>query len=291
MTWLPGKLFHKAVTLLAVVILLFMSGCLTSPAFEGRSDQPVIVLFAPGSPLPAAGHIYAEIGAQCHARFPGCEIRWAFSELAVVSALGSQGLACQTPRETAKSVAAGSHSSLAWQSLHWLPGEDLAAIAAVNFGEMAVTGGAPLLSSDRDYYAVMEALEPLIRPNQPNVLVCHGDGRRGGDNRELLTLAEMLTARHPNLLVAFRNGAPGAATALARARALARQSGAVHFIPFMLVPDSFLNDEVMGDGPHSWKNQVGAARTTCAEPLGRNPRILAIYFQHLEQAVHNLLEE
>lgn len=281
----------KTVAAMALLAMVFTGGCLTPPAFEGLPSQPVIVLAAPGSPLPTARQIYAEIGARCHARFPGCEIRWAFSDETVVAALRSQNLACQTPRETAKTLTAGSHSALAWQSLHLLPGEGLAAIAAVDFDEMAVTGGAPLLNSDRDYYTVMEALDPLIRPNQPNVLVCHGDGRRGGDNRELLALADMLTARHPNLMVAFRNGAPGAAAALVRARAMARPSGAVHFIPFMLVPDAFLIQEVMGDAPNSWKNQVGAARVTCAEPLGRNPRILAIYLQHLEQAIHNLLEE
>ena len=291
MTWRHGKIWVKGVAAIALVAVVFTGGCLTSPAFEGLPKQPVIVLAAPGSPLPAARQIYAEIGAQCHARFPDCEIRWAFSDETVVSALCDQGLICQTPRETAKTLTAGSHSALAWQSLHLLPGEGLAAIAAVDFGEMAVTGGAPLLNSDRDYYTVMEALEPLIRPNQPNVLVCHGDSRRGGDNREFLALADMLTARHPNLIVAFRNGAPGAAGPLAQARILARQSGAVHFIPFMLVPDEFLVRDVMGDGPNSWKNQVGAARVTCAEPLGRNPRILAIYLQHLEQAIHNLLEE
>lgn len=279
------------VAALACVVALLAGGCLTPPAFEGLPDQPVIVLAAPGSRLPGARQIYAEIGAQCHARFPGSEIRWAFSDEQVVNALCRQNLLCQTPRETAKTLIAGSHPALAWQSLHLLPGEGLFAIAAVDFGDLAVTGGAPLLNSNRDYYTVMEALEPLLRPNQPNVLVCHGDKRRGANNQELLALAGMLAARHPNLIVAFQYGAPGAAVPLARARVLARQSGAVHFIPFMLVPDAFLVHDVMGDAPNSWKNQVGAARVTCSEPLGRNPRILAIYFQHLEQALHSLAEE
>ena len=129
------------VAVLAVIVVVFTGGCLTPPAFEGLPDQPVIVLTAPGSPLPAARQIYAEIGARCHARFPGCEIRWAFSDETVVDALGRQGLACQTPRETAKTLTAGSHSSLVWQSLHLLTGEGLTTIAAVNFEEMAVTGG------------------------------------------------------------------------------------------------------------------------------------------------------
>jgi len=290
MPWPPGKILAKMAAGFAATVLVFAGGCLTPPAFEGLPDRPVIVLAAPGSPLPAARQIYASLGAQFHARFPGDEIRWAFIDENVVRALRGQGLVCQTPRETAKTLTAGSHSAVAWQSLQLLPGEGLAAIAAVDFGDLAVTGGAPLLNSDRDYYTVMDALEPLIRPNQPNVLVCHGNRNRGGSNREFLALANLLTARHPNLIVAFRHGAPGATVALARARVLARQAGTVHFIPFMLVPDDFLVREVMGDTPDSWKNQVGAARVTCAEPLGSNPRILAIYLQHLEQAIQNLEE-
>ena len=283
---------QKVTALAAVLLAVVTGGCLAPPAFEGTAgtDQPVIVLSAAGDPSPAAHEAYAGIGRRCHARFPANDIRWAFASEEAVTELNRQGLPCQTPRETAKTLAAKGYKAVAWQSLYVMPGEGMSLLAALGFSEMAVTGGAALLDSDRDYYRVIEAIAPHIVPGIPNLLVFHGETGRGGTNREIVILAEMLKKLHPEVIVASWAGRPGADAPLALARQRARQAGAVHILPMMIAPHRVFNEDVLGDRPTSWKNRLGAVRVTCAPPLGGDPRIQAIYLQHLEEALHNLEE-
>ena len=252
-----------------------------------RSGKPAIVLVAFGTSVPRARQVFDHIDEQARLRYPGYQIRWAFTSKIIMAKLKAQGIVTQSVAEVVAELRASGVTSVVFQSLHVVPGEEYRSVQQVDTSGLQVAYGAALISSDSDIAAVIEALRPQINPAQPTVLVAHGNNRHARFNEWILTLAERIEGQFPNLVVASVEGQPGTEP-LAKARALSAASGSVRFLPLMVVAGDHIMNDVMGDEPDSWKSQVAAAHSECSASLGWNDAILAIYFDHLDQAMTSL---
>ncbi len=259
----------------------------SASAAPAESGKPAIVLVAFGTSVPGARQVFAHIDEQARLRYPGYQIRWAFTSKIIMAKLKAQGIVTQSVAEVVAELRASGVTSVVFQSLHVVPGEEYRSVQQVDTSGLQVAYGAALISSDRDIAAVIEALRPQINPAQPTVLVAHGNNRHARFNEWILALAERIEGQFPNLVVASVEGQPGTEP-LAKARALSAASGSVRFLPLMVVAGDHIMNDVMGDEPDSWKNQVAAAHSECSASLGWNDAILAIYFDHLDQAMASL---
>jgi sirohydrochlorin cobaltochelatase len=145
------------------------------------------------------------------------------------------------------------------------------------------------MASDADVKAVLDAIEPEIRPGGvPTVLACHGNASFAAYNDRIMAMARMAEERWPSVVVASVEGDHPGLAPLARAREMAARAGSAHFVPMLLVAGGHVMKDVMGAGPESWKSRVGAAESTCAKALGQNDRVLDVYFNHLDAALASL---
>lgn len=248
---------------------------------------PEIILVGFGASSEKARCVYAAIERQVREWRPELPLRWAFTSGRIAARLREEGVVLPTLVETVDELERSSVETAVFQPLLTVPGQEYAKLV-----DLAGTGrrwrvGAPLLDSNRSLSEVVEAVAPALRRDCVNVVVCHGNRRHAAYNTLLLELAAAMESRWTNVVVASVEGSPGEAP-LGLAREMARQCGAVHFVPFMLVAGEHVLHDVMGDHAGSWRNRVDAACATCAPPLGANPAVVRLYLRRLEAAIEEV---
>jgi sirohydrochlorin cobaltochelatase len=256
----------------------------TSPEDSDAIERPAIVLVAFGTSNPEARKVFDHIDAAARRRYPKHDIHWAFTSDFILKKLKRQGIEVKSLHEVVDDLKHAGHTSAVFQSLHVAPGQEHEEIRKVDTSGLRIAIGSALLTDDDDIEAVIAALAGEIKKDAANVVVCHGNRRHPEFNRQLVALAETIEARYGNVVVCSINGQPGT-DKLAKARREAAHSGSVHFIPMMVVAGVHVAEDVLGDNDDSWRNVVGAAKTTCAKPLGYRNKVLAVYFQHLDEAL------
>jgi sirohydrochlorin cobaltochelatase len=273
------------------LLQVFLTGCVAGQK-EASMDQkpPAIVLIAFGTTSDKGREVFDVILQAARERYPNHDIRLAFTSRIVVERLRQRGIEVANLQETLADLQAQGHRRAVLQSLMIVPGQKNAEIAAVPTGDLLVTYGRPLLAGPEDVDAVVAAVAADVTADRPTVFVTHGNGHYVQYNRALLDFAEAVERRFAGAVTCSVEGQPGLAK-LDLAREQSKQAGAVHFVPMMLVAGDHIENDVLGDEPHSWKNLVGAPEASCAKPLGYNPAILEIFFRHLDNAMANLQAE
>jgi sirohydrochlorin cobaltochelatase len=253
-------------------------------------QPPAIVLVAFGTTSDKGREVFDVILQAARKRYPQQDIYLAFTSKIVVKRLRERGIKVADLPETLAELQARGHHRAVLQSLMIVPGQTNAEIEQVPTGDLQVAYGQPLLAGPEDIAAVVEAVASDIAVDRPTVFVTHGNGQHGRYNRALLDFAAAIESRFANTVACSVEGEPGLAK-LALAREQSKASGAVHFVPLMLVAGDHIENDVLGDDPDSWKNRVGAPEASCAQPLGYNPAILEIFFRHLDTAMATLQPE
>jgi sirohydrochlorin cobaltochelatase len=255
-----------------------------SKIYTKVNDSPVVVLTAFGSTVPGTTTSFDFIEQSARARFRGYEIRWAFTSRTVVRKLKERGVERHGFEEVIANLRTEGCKSVAIQSLHIVPGQEYTAVAEADFKGMEVSVGKALMSSDEDIRRVIKAIEPDIKSGIPNIIVCHGN-RDEKYNVQYKTFAKEIQGAHSNVVVSSFEGQLGAEGLKRAAKMTAAAERQAHFVSLLLVAGDHIDNDVMGDGPDSWKNIIGAKNATVSRPLGENEQILAIFWDHLETAI------
>ena len=278
---------------LMVLIMSSIFGAHATARYPEQADatgRPAIVLVAFGTSNAEARKVFDHIDAAAMKRYPKHDIRWAFTSQFILKKLTKQGISVKGLDEVVNDLRRDGHTSAVFQSLHVAPGQEYEEIRQVDTSGPRIAVGRALLADDDDIAAVVAAIGDEIKKDTTNVVACHGNRRYPEFNRQLVALAETIEAQHDRVVVCSINGQPGTEK-LAQARREAAKSGRVHFIPMMVVAGVHVTEDVLGDEANSWKNVVGAKETTCAKPLGFNDKVLAVYFQHLDEALAKLKKQ
>lgn len=282
----------QEIVLLGVVLGL----CLTARvALAG--DKPAIVLAAFGTST-AAFETYKHLEAKVKERFPGYEVRWAFTSRKVRQKVaGEQGRELKDLPRTLEELKYEGITRVAVQSFHLVPGKEWE-VKIIRESRavpgMKVVIGKPLMSSRKDKARVVEALGktfPQDLKETAVVLAGHGSPSSQGE-AAYLALEQALRSRYPgrNVFFGVVEGKPTRDAALDAAK----RSGAssVVFMPFLLVAGDHVDKDILGDGPDSWKSRLLKDRplqvTGLRKGLGYNDEIVAIYLDHLDEALKSL---
>ena len=258
--------------------------------------KPAIVLAAFGTTTNAFP-TYQNIEDQVKERFPGYEIRWAFtSKMVRHKVREEQHKELKSLPEVLQDLKAAGFTKIAVQSFLLTPGKEWEEVVRQSreVPGLTVALGKPLLSNDADMAEAIKALSqkfPADLKKNAVVLVGHGspDPKAQAANS---SFAQLLRRRYPENvffgLVEFQK--PGKEEVLQEVK----KSGvtSVVFIPFLLVAGDHVQHDILGSGPESWKSELlkmGNYRVEgITQGLGYDKEIVNIYLDHLAQALKGL---
>ncbi len=273
-------MLNRMFCIAAVIVVMSVSGARS----QETNARPVVVLTAFGSTVPSTQKTFDFVDSSARERFKGCDIRWAFTSSIVIRKLKENGIVRHNLDEVIADLHGKECSSVSVQSLHIVPGQEYTDIAGVDFKGLKTSVGRALMSSSNDITRVISAIAPDIKPGLPNVIVCHGNSDERY-NVQIKAFAQEVQGTYSNVVVVSVEGELGVEGLKRAARMVATAGGQAHFIPLMLVAGDHIDNDVMGEGPESWKNVIGAKNATMSRPLGENEQILAIFWDHLETAI------
>ena len=279
--------------LLLLISVISAPGALNAAA----TTKPAIVLAAFGTTT-AAFDTYNHVEQQVKARFPGYEIRWAFTSHKVRHKVAQEkGRQLNDLPTTLRDLKAAGFNRVAIQSLHLVPGEEWDKKIVQESGKipgLKVALGKPLLSSKQDQEQVLNALArtfPKDLTTTAVVLVAHGSPSPEGA-AAYLAFNRRLRSRYPSQNVFFGTveGKPAKEETLEAVKQ--SKATAVVLMPFLFVAGEHVANDILGDSPESWKSGLLKQKAYRIEGitkgLGYQEGIIAIYLDHLDQALKSL---
>jgi sirohydrochlorin cobaltochelatase len=284
---------NRWLSLLLLIAVLSVPGALSAAS----TAKPAIVLAAFGTST-TAFDTYGHFERKVKERFPGYEIRWAFTSHRVRHKLAQeQGQQLNDLPTTLRALKAAGFTRVAIQSLHVVPGEEWdKKIVQVSreIPGLKVALGKPLLNSKQDQEQVLNALSqtfPKDLTATAVVLVAHGSPSPEGA-ATYVAFSQLLRARYPhqNVFLGTVQGEPTKEETLDAVKQSA--STGVVLMPFMFVAGEHTAYDILGDHPESWKSGLLKQKAYRIEGitrgLGYQEGIIAIYLDHLAQALKSL---
>ncbi|MGA9754277.1 MAG: sirohydrochlorin cobaltochelatase [Desulfobaccales bacterium] len=259
--------------------------------------KPAIVLAAFGTTTNAFP-TYDKIDNQVKERFPGYEIRWAFTSKKVRHKVKEeQHKELKSLPEVLQDLKNEGYTKIAIQSFHLAPGKEWEGVVKQSreVPGLTVAVGKPLLSSNADEMRVLEVLSKEFPPDLKKtavVLVGHGSPDPKAQ-ATYASFAKLLRSRYPDGkvffgLVEFQK--PGKEEVLEEVK----RSGAtsVVLMPFLLVAGDHVQNDILGSGPDSWKSELLKMGHYQVEGirrgLGDQKEIVNIYLDHLARVLESL---
>ncbi len=280
--------------LLVTIFLL----CLASASMAGHKERPPrkgILLVAFGSTVPEARAGLVHVETRAKTRFPGLEIRWAYSSRIVREKLAREGLVFDSPAMALARMMDDGFTHVAVQSLQTIPGEEFHALqktvqafSGLPKGMDSVTLGLPLLAEPADVEACAKAILSTVpaerKPGEAVIFMGHGTHHPA--NIYYPGLQYSLDRLDPLILVGTVEGTPSLDDVR---RVLARHKvSKVYLQPFMAVSGDHAVNDMAGDEEDSWKSVLTKEGLTCVPILrgtAENPVFVEIWLNHLQAAL------
>lgn len=266
-------------------------------------DKPVapkkgILLVAFGTTVPEARTALDHFEKAAAARFPGLEIRWAYSSRQVRSTLAENGVQTDSPATALARMMDEGFTDVAVQSLHTIPGEEFngllktaQAFSGMPKGMRAVAVGLPLLSHPEDMEscarAILASLPAERKKNEAVILLGHGTHHPA--NIYYPGLQHYLSRLDPLVLVGTVEGAPSLDDV--RSALKERKVSRAYLQPFMAVAGDHAVNDMAGDEEDSWKMVLRADGVTCVPVMkgtAEYPAFVNIWLDHLQDALKQL---
>ena len=282
-------------------VLVFFLLALCGPAMAGHKERPPkkgILLVAFGTTVPEAHVALDNIDALAKARFPGLDVRWAYSSRIVREKLSAQGQSFDSPAMALARMMDDGFTHVAVQSLHTIPGEEFhnlqktaQAFSGLPKGMDVVTLGLPLLSEPKDMErcarAILSSLPPERKPGEAVILMGHGTHHPA--NIYYAGLQYTLSRLDPLILVGTVEGTPSLDDV--RGTLKDHKVKKAWLVPLMAVSGDHAMNDMAGDEKDSWKSVLAADGVTCVPVLrgtAENQAFVTIWLDHLQSALNRL---
>lgn len=226
--------------------------------------------------------------------FPGIEVRRAFTSRRIIRKLKERdGLVIDNPEEALLRAAEDGIRDLAVQPTHMMDGfeyMDLVKLLEAHqtqFDHLVL--GRPLLSSDADYQAVVQAVtEAAGCYDDGETAIClMGHGTEAGANQVYEAFQkELRKAGFENYYIGTVEAEPSVKHVAAAVQSAGKYKRVV-LKPFMVVAGDHANRDMAGEEEDSWKSifQAEGYPVECIlEGLGQLPAIQEIYTAHAREA-------
>jgi sirohydrochlorin cobaltochelatase len=283
-----------------LVFCLFL--LLSGPALagHGKSEAPKkgILLVAFGTTVPEARPALDNFEKSAAERFPGVEIRWAYSARQVRDTLAKDGVMVDSPATALSRMADDGFTHVAVQSLHTIPGEEfhglhktVRAFSGMPKGMKRVTLGLPLLSAPEDMEACAKAiLDSLpVERKKDEAVILIGHGTHHPANIYYPGLQYYLSRLDSLVLMGTVEGVPSLDDV--RNTLKERKVTKAYLLPFMSVAGDHAVNDMAGDEEDSWKTILTADGVTCVPVMkgtAEYPAFVKIWMDHLQDALAQL---
>ncbi len=273
------------------VPLIFACASLLGMTLSGcQPTKPVIAIVAFGTSVPEAQKNLGDFDRMVRERFPGYDIRWAFTAQTIVDKLRKSGqttlfdrkVPLKTLDELYSDLRKEGKTRVAVQPIHISPGQEYYEVVTTPSKGLDAKVGLPLLVYNEDIEEFINIISPKFNRDDTVTILCgHGNDKQPQFNASLVALDDIVRQQYNHVFVATVEGKPG----FDRAITDAKQTGLkkVNFIPVMLVAGDHIINDVMGeDDPESWKSQLGL-EASVDTGLGSNPKVMALFLDRLER--------
>jgi sirohydrochlorin cobaltochelatase len=295
--WCRG--WSLALSLLACLLLPLAAQAAGHGA--GQPGQKAILLVSFGTSVPQARQVFAKIEDAAKARFPGVEVRWAFTSKKIRHKLAQEGQKTLAPAQALANLAEDGFDRVAIQSLHIIPGEEFEGLketaqrfAGMPKGLKQVEVGPPLLVSSEDMERVARAMLAHApqerRPQEALVFMGHGTPHQA--NAAYAAMAYHLQKLDSHTSLATVEGFPNLETV--RQELKARGDKKAWLIPLMSVAGDHARNDMAGKEADSWASRLGQAGIACQPVLkgmAEYPEVVTLWMEHLQQAWDRLGKE
>jgi sirohydrochlorin cobaltochelatase len=285
-----NKLFN-CLSAIAVSVSLLAS-CASSQA--RTAAKPVLLAVSFGTTFNSSRS--ATIGAierTLADAFPAYEVRRAFTSQIVIDRIYARdGEKIDNVREAAERLVKDGVKEVVVQPTHLMSGienrEMRDALKPFEGKFDRIVYGQPLLTSDADYDALIEALADGTRGYlAPGTAIAFmGHGTEAASNAVYAKLAGLLSRQgYTNYIVGTVEAEPSLDDVIARAKTLGVKK--IVLLPLMIVAGDHANNDMAGDGEDSWKSVLeaeGFEVTPVLKGLGEYEGVRQIFAQHARAA-------
>jgi sirohydrochlorin cobaltochelatase len=275
-------------------LCLWMAAC---PAWAGHGAElpprPAILLVAFGTTVPEARTALEHLEAQVRQRYPGVEVRWAYTARQVREKIRTQGVVVDSPALALARLADDGFTHVAVQSLHVIPGEEFhnllticSRMEGLPKGLRRITVGAPLVATSADVRRLAAALTSRFADrNRREAVVFFGHGTAHGGDVFYSALDRALQQVSPWFTVTTVEGTPSMDETVQSLAALGATQA--RLVPLMAVAGDHALNDMSGDDPESLASRLrsrGIKPVPVLEGLASSPEVSALWMEHLARA-------
>ncbi|HCE42294.1 MAG TPA: sirohydrochlorin cobaltochelatase [Lentisphaeria bacterium] len=279
-----------------IAMLLFFSCALNAQEKNETKGESMdaILLVAFGTSDPEAKKAFVNIEKLTRAKFPGHEVRWAYTSEMIRKKLAKKGEILLSPDEALVKLKEDGFKNVYAQSLHIIPGEEFHQVVMVaskfkkDFEKLTLSP--PLLNSMDDVrksVRIMLAKVPAVRKKEDAVLFMgHGSGKHPSDMIYVAT-AYAVEKSDGNAFLATVDGNPSLDEVLARLKE--RKIKKAYLLPFMSVAGDHAKNDMAGDEPDSWKSMLaknGIESIAVMKGMAEYDEIVDIWLEHLLNTIN-----
>ena len=280
----------------AVVTALFLFSAADAMAKHGEKPaiKKAILLVAFGTSDPEAAKAFDLVEKRARERFPGVELRWAYTSRMIRAKLAKGGNVLDSPETALARLMDDGYTHVAVLSLHTIPGEEFHELHrnAHLFGQMAggfqrILVARPLLSSSKDMETVAQVLLQNIpgrKAGEAVIFMGHGSEHHPAD-AIYLAMNQVFQEVDSNAYAAAVEGGQSLDHVIPKLKK--RKVKRVFLVPLMSVAGDHAKNDMAGNGPESWKS-ILAEKGFKVEPILKGtaecPEIVDLWLDHLEAA-------
>jgi sirohydrochlorin cobaltochelatase len=226
------------------------------------------ILFAvPGTTCPGAKVAFDRITSAAAHRFPGVELRWAYTSAPVRRKLAAQGLEAKCPEEALLAMREDGLAQVAVVSLHLTDGmefgelaDTVSAFSCQPENRMKVVMGRALMASEADWLRALAAILTGL-PAQPGaqgrvILVAHGSTDPRAE-KTLQAAAQSCRKVDSRLRLGMILGMPDRDAVVRECQADGVRK--VWLVPCMVVAGFTAREDIAGEGEKSWATSLTRA--------------------------------
>ncbi len=231
------------------------------------SERKGILFAVPGTTCMDAFGTFEQIGAAAARRFPGVEVRWAYTSHPVRRKLVARGLVAESPEEALQAMQAAGVTQTAVVSLHLTDGMEFGELqeTVMSFGhqpanKMKVVLGYALMTCESDWLRVLDVLltdlTTKLGPQDRVILVAHGSQDERA--RETLQAAAKACCRFDSrLILGMILGKLGCDEVVQECRVANVKKA--WLLPCMVVAGYSAKDDIAGADEKSWASALTRA--------------------------------
>jgi len=252
------------------------------------SNKPVILITAFGTSAPEGQKDLENVDRLVTKRYPGYEVRWAFTSDFIRKKLIASGqttlfarkVSNKSQEEVYEDLRKEGKRNVAVTPLLMSAGSEYSDALTADASGLNVEYGYTLLTPPDNIERIADILSLKFGGADTVTIICgHGNDKMPALNYPYILLDKYLRKKYQRVFLTTLEGPPGTEPAFEAAKKLALPK--VVFIPLLIVAGGHLVRDIMGTKPDSYLNKLGV-EAAADTGLGRDDKVMSIWLESVD---------